>query len=574
MATLAAQIVGGAGTGKTTRLLGIMERLIEDRGYRWDQIGFVSFTRAARGEAASRAAGVLGVPAKTLQVEGWFRTLHSVCYRALGGEAKALLSGNAESQRWVSEALGEDVTGGEGEDEAITTPFVGATAADKALQLWSIARNRLAPLESVWREAEAVAPEFPNWRYVRQVVDLYEQSKRLHWRFDFTDLLLRFAGIKPGFTEHSLVHPEGEAPSLPVWFFDEQQDTSALLNEVCKRLIETATYAYFVGDPFQSIYTFAGADPRHFMGWDYAKSDVLRTSYRCGPRILALGESILRRASDYWDREIRPVDGAPGDIYQVAFHSELWDRVDPRESWMLLARTNALAAKLSHQLNVRGVPWKSTKGGSQWIAPQRNATIFAMDSLQRGGTIAAPEWVTMLEYIPSKFRGLRLLEHGTKAKFEKKKQTPINEDAEPPDDEPEFDSVDDWREQRESEDSVSLTTLADLGASDDLRSMIGNGSWRALPKLTQASAVLSAAKRFGREALESPRCVIGTIHSVKGGEADNVVLLTTTTNATERGQLTTSGYDAERRVEYVAVTRARKNLFVMAERDERCQMRI
>ena len=94
-----ARTIGGAGTGKTARALDIMDKVIA-KGIDPLQIGFVSFTRAARTEAADRAADQLNIPSKTLQNSGWFRTLHSVCFNCMGIDKRQMITSNKESQEW------------------------------------------------------------------------------------------------------------------------------------------------------------------------------------------------------------------------------------------------------------------------------------------------------------------------------------------------------------------------------------------------------------------------------------------------------------------------------------------
>src|SRR5690606_3805983 len=96
---------------------------------------------------------------------------------------------------------------------------------------------------------------------------------------------------------------------------DEHQDVSRLLHSVALRLIEqpSCRWAYFAGDPFQALYGFSGADHHCFL--ESIEADKVRTmerSYRCPAGVLDLGEHILRRCSDYFDRGIKPASPAHG----------------------------------------------------------------------------------------------------------------------------------------------------------------------------------------------------------------------------------------------------------------------
>ena len=82
-------ILGPPGTGKTTYLLEQMEKEL-DRGITPDRIGFVSFTRRAAQEAKDRAKKKFKLGDKDLP---WIRTLHSLCFRALGLSSAEVLEG-------------------------------------------------------------------------------------------------------------------------------------------------------------------------------------------------------------------------------------------------------------------------------------------------------------------------------------------------------------------------------------------------------------------------------------------------------------------------------------------------
>lgn len=542
MAAIIARLIGGAGTGKTTELMNLMGATIEAGIRDPTQIGFVSFTRAARLEAATRAAKLFGIDRAQLERNGWFRTLHSVCFRCLGC-SNELLSGDKASADWLAEALQEQVTVAHdsGESDLAEIAFASDTRASRALNIWSAARNRLVPLQPLWLQAKRCDDSLPSYEYCVKTVERYEQAKRLGGRLDFTDLLCMFAGKKCMVDEVLEREPQGYVPALPVWFFDEQQDASPLLDAVSHRLISTpeCKWVYVVGDPFQSIYGWAGADPRCFRAWPVAKEKIMPKSYRCPAQVLQIGERTLRRCSDYFDRGIAPAD------HEGKASSE-WglgtlDLVNPDSEWLVLARTNMLADRLAQVLERRGVPWVPTRGRGGWNAPVRNLGLAGLWTLEQGGPISGAEWRQVLKLLPSKIpgEGVELLTRGTKTRF---------------DDEAECANYE-W---------VLPNQLAELGATPQLSTLIAEKRWRSLVK--DGTKVAQALDRFGVEVLAEPKIKVGTIHSVKGQEADNVILLATTSSPVARNQEQQQGFDEERRVEYVGATRARRRLYVVKER--------
>lgn len=536
-----AQLVGGAGTGKTTRLLDLMAKTIDAGGLEPTDIGFVSFTRAARGEAAERAALKFGCRKDELEQQGWFRTLHSVCYKVLGA-GKELLADCAADRKWLEDVLDEDVGQGAGGDESqqdVSETFARATEASRCLTLWDAARNRLEPIRTLYERIEPYTANLPSLEDVERIVRQYETAKSVHHRCDFTDLLARFAGYRFTVEGPHEVTPRGEVPALDVWFLDEQQDTSPLADAVCRRLIEPSRWVYVVGDPFQAIYGWAGADGGLFMRWDVAKREVMPKSYRCPAPILELGEQMLRGCSDYWDRGIQPAD------HEGAVESENWSDdlagiVDPRESWLLVARSNWHAKRLANALDAEGVPWIPTRGRGRWAAPVRNAALAALLDLQGGRPIDGAQWVQVLKQLPAMAGGERLLVSGTKKRWE---------------------STDKPAEQYPW---VQIGELGELGATPRLVDIIRGGHWPTL--VEGGDAFAGAAERWGEACVLEPQVRVGTIHSVKGAEADNVLWLTTTSQDVAMSQTTEHGRDEEQRVCYVAATRARKRLIVAKER--------
>ncbi len=536
-----ARLIGGAGTGKTTELMRCMEQVIA-RGVDPLSIGFVSFTRAARREASSRAAAITGGSASQLEGDGWFRTLHSVCYRCLGQRSASMLSGDAESRRWIEAALQDNIGRGLGDEcEDGVSEFEQSTDAGIALQLWSAARNRLEPLLAAWERAYEVNDRTPDYNDVAAIVERYESAKRLDGRSDFTDLLGRFSGVCFGVDGHGDCTPEGAGPALPVWFFDEQQDTSALLDRVCRRLIDGATWVYVVGDPFQSIYGFAGADASKFLAWKVAKQKIMPRSFRCPPPVHELGEQILAEASDYWDRGIQPAEHS-GSCSREHFTPDLLTGIDPRDDWLLLARTNWHANRIATKLRLLGIPWCPTRGVGGWNRPKKNEAFNALYCFQTGAPITSREWAGVTELIPSKSDGGELLTRGTKAKWQKP-------------------------EMRKQFIGFYPDTLHEAGATQLLVDMILSGRWVDL--IDGADEYVAARRQYGYDAVHKPSVRVGTIHSAKGAEADNVLWLTSGTKATAKACEQRAGHDEECRVAYVAATRAKRNLTVAIEPNNR-----
>jgi superfamily I DNA/RNA helicase len=546
---IVAREIGGAGTGKTTRAIGILEKAMDrpEVGRNPLVLGFSSFTRAARQEAAGRAAVAWGMNPADLERHGWFRTCHSVAYRVLGVSKGEVIAGNKEDDKWVSEALGSDVASCMDEDDGGVRLYAGDPVAAASLNYWSLARNLVVPLRTVV-EADA-DPNAPSADEVVKRIEMYEAAKRLESRMDFTDMLCRFVGLRHNPEDGPItVDPDGVIPHEVVgWIFDEAQDASKLLDMACRRLVtgDSCKWAWLLGDPYQVLYSWAGASSDHFLGWDAAKQHIAEKSWRCAPPIMAVGERCLQRLPDYWDRGIKPADHDGKVVESENFEDDLQD-LDPNVETLVVARTNRNVSRIQHILEDLGMPHRRVKAKDG--AYNRDLGMGGLWSLQHGEAITGDQWSCVLEMLPTKTTDGRVwLERGSKAKWNKG--------------------------QKNAFDRIYPEDLTLLGATDHLRDAIASGAWSGLPD--GGTKWVRAAKRFGVEAVSKPKIRIGTVHSVKGQEASKVILLTSV-----GGRIRQSEEDdpvrfaEERRIEYVACTRAKHELVIAHDPRERFRMEI
>ena len=544
-----ARVIGGAGTGKTTMMIQIMEKAMERPEVAGNPyaLGFSSFTRAARSEAASRAGAAWGISPNDLSGVGWFRTAHSVAYRVLGIGKGEILSGSKDDDRWVSEAVGSDVVYSiSEEEEGGVGIYTGDPVAAAALNYWSLARSLVRPLREVVEADQN--PDAPPAGEIISRIEMYERAKRLDHRIDFTDMLCRFVGVRnvpdigPEFVE-----PEGAVPNEVVgWIFDEAQDASKLLDMACRRLLtgDSVKWAWCVGDPWQVLYSWAGASSEYFMSWDVGKNQkIMPKSWRCAAPILALGERCLKPLPDYWDRGIAPADHGGEVLESENFEDDLSD-LDPREDTLVIARTNRNVSRIATILEDIGMPFRRVKAKSG--AYNKDLGMGGLWRLQHGDGITGDQWGIILQMLPSKTTdGRTWLARGSKSRWSKGLDATF--------------------------DRVYPEDLPQLGASEHLVAAIKSGEWGSLPD--GGTKWTAAAKRWGVEVVSEPKIRIGTIHSVKGQEADKVVLLTSIGRKIRDGEENDQDRaNEERRIEYVAVTRARRKLIVAHDPRERYRM--
>jgi superfamily I DNA/RNA helicase len=535
---IAARTIGGPGAGKTRRGLEIVDRCLERMIPDPLKIGYVSFTRAARREASTRAAERFNMNPKILETEGWFRTLHSVCHKQLAVSKGELLVGGKDDNEWLRNSLGsESVSFPEknGGDDYLYVPS-GYDDCGRALSLWDVARNRLCSLQDVWRRAADTDHRTPDLGVCEATIAAYEAAKKKDMRLDFADLLMLFAGYEwtgNAATPFVQVEPRGEVPAIPVWIHDEAQDMSLLTARVFDRLTRDSVWVYLLGDDWQSIYSWAGADGSIFANWNVAKEEVLPLSHRCGSRILEVGTRIMERGGCKPRQFSAAREG--GDVLRTSTEAALAS-IRHNVDTLVLARTNDGVRRAAAFLDQQGVPWKSVKVGDGPQAPARTAGVAAICQLRNGKAIDGEAWWKLLALLPSKHEGSDLFVRGSKTWFD---------DA----------------ENRKELMPASLADCSAIGATPFFRELVSSGKYKALLD-DRAALLASSAERHGIEAVQNPMVRLGTCHGSKGMEADHVVAINQIPRPTKLAMEDMEGMAEERRVWYVTATRARHQLTI------------
>jgi DNA helicase II / ATP-dependent DNA helicase PcrA len=518
------RLVGGAGTGKTSALMAEIDRAVSPFGI--EGIGFSSMTCAARHEAAARAVQAFQIPYDEFVSDGWFKTLHAACYRALGISHGQIVS--PHDTKWLSEVFGRDLRAPETHSDRRERDDVF-----EALDAWEYARHTGSDLATASvRRGLSLAVTLP-------LILRYEMAKRVHHRMDLTDLLCAFIGLDyPSPDSHPRkVAPQGEPPPLSMWLFDECQDMSWLLYQVALRLAAAPTVERVVlgGDPFQSIYGFMGASADHFMGWPAMSQRTLGVSHRCAESILEFGESALRKMRyGYWDRGIR-ASRSGGTIERARSLQELVGAVNPRDPWFLLARCNYEARAIAAAATAAGIPWQWTRQAQDETVERQRRGFRACVALERGMDIDVNQIACLMGITPQKTQHGELWVRGAKARY-----SPVAHPGR----------------------RFLAEDLEVLGATPLLIKAIKTGTWPTMAK-GQAQSFRDAVARYGDDLAMNPPVKIGTIHSVKGAEAPNVGLLHSIPRQRARRQCRSpEEWNEERCIEYVGTTRAKDRLII------------
>ena len=272
-------IIAGAGSGKTRVLTHRIAYLVGTDAAKSNEILAITFTNKAAGEMRDRAELLVGRRVRSM----WVMTFHSACARMLRAEAPRLgytrqftIYDTADSRRLIKRCL-DDL----GIDTKRFTPAsIGSQISD--------AKNKL-------RDADAYAQLVGSY-FEQTVADVYRSYEReLHRAnaMDFDDLLVRAVNVLELFPEVRERYANGFRHVL----VDEYQDTNHAQYRWLQLLAGEHRNLTVVGDDAQSIYGFRGADITNLLEFEDTFPDAhvvkLEQNYRSTQTILDAANAVI-----------------------------------------------------------------------------------------------------------------------------------------------------------------------------------------------------------------------------------------------------------------------------------------
>jgi DNA helicase-2/ATP-dependent DNA helicase PcrA len=508
-------VLGAPGCGKTTSLLRFLKEEI-GAGTPPHRIAFVSFTRAARLEVLQRIARDFGIGRDDMP---WLRTIHSVAYKLLGLRKGQIMAGRA--WRDFADKYHYNLTDPRDSDQDID--IGGAepprrSKDDLLRYVYEWGRNRRLYVERSMGKCPVNVPATHFRLFIERLVKFKTEKGLL----DFTDIL-------------DSVLEKGLRPDVDVAFVDEAQDLSPLQIAVVEQWFKPCRSVYIAGDEDQAIYSFQGAEPDWLISLSKQNVTVLLgQSHRVPPQMHVLAQQIIRRNRKRIDKPYCPTTIA-GIVEHLALEQAL-QRIDGETETLVLARNRMFLKRAANILFHSRVPYvvEGIGGVSPLSPPSAVCAVRAAHRIWQGKGVDASALNALLAQIPS--RGSKLLPHGVKARAKERKG---------------FISLEDMRDQ--------------LGLGSLIEFIQKEGPTAPLLRIWPAHRAYFQAllDRYGE--LPQPRVHLTTIHAAKGREADVVVVLPDMTRTTylEYRDGARGGNEAENRVFYVAVTRARKRLILV-----------
>jgi DNA helicase-2/ATP-dependent DNA helicase PcrA len=506
-------ILAGAGTGKTRAITHRIAFAVRSEAIPAGQLLAVTFTARAAGEMRERLRrlGAHGVQARTFHAAA-LRQLSYFAPRVLGGPMPDVIDnpirlvGNAAARA----RLRVDRT--ELRDLAAEIDWAKAVLA--------------SPDDYPKRAAEAARQPPMAAAGVAEVYDGYEKAKRRAGQLDFADLLLIMAGALEQYRDVA----EEVRSRYRHFVVDEYQDVSPLQQRLLDAWLGGREDICVVGDANQTIYSFAGATPRHLLDFRVRYPETveirLHRDYRSTPQVVQLANTLIRgritlvgQRADGPPPSFAEFDDEPAEAHAVAKQCRaLIDAGTPAAEIAVLFRVNAQSEVYEQALAEAGVPYVLRGGDRFFDRPEiREARLLLRGAARADiGDQALPDTVRAVLASVGWY----------------------------PDDPPPGGAA---RERWES--LAALVSLAD--------DLVASDAHAPLPQL-----VAELDRRASAQHAPTVQGVtLASLHSAKGLEWDAVFLVGLTDTTIPIQHATTDEQLAEeRRLLYVGITRARERL--------------
>ena len=272
-------ILAGAGSGKTRVLTHRIAYLVATDAAKPNEILAITFTNKAAGEMRDRAELLVGRRVRAM----WVMTFHAACARMLRAHADRLgytrqftIYDQADSRRLVKRCIDEL-----GVDPKRFTP--------------AAVQNQISDAKNKLRDADAYGQMVGSF-FEQTVADVFRSYERELHRMnamDFDDLLVRAVNVLELFPEVRERYVEGFRYVL----VDEYQDTNHAQYRWLQLLAGEHRNLMVVGDPDQSIYSFRGAEIRNILEFqdDFPDATVVRLeqNYRSTQTILDAANALI-----------------------------------------------------------------------------------------------------------------------------------------------------------------------------------------------------------------------------------------------------------------------------------------
>jgi superfamily I DNA/RNA helicase len=448
------KIFGSPGTGKTTYLLNLLEKLLQV--YNPHEIAFVSFTKKGSYEGKERAIKKFGFSESDTS---YFRTLHSLAFQSLNLKSSSII--DKHDFKDLSKSLGMNFLGFYTEELKHND--------DAYLFYDQLQRNNRKISEKMLLNLELDKIKTVQYNY-------NNFKKKLNLK-DFTDIIEEFV-------KKEIVIP------VKIAIVDEAQDLTTLQWKMIMQAFRNVDFLYIAGDDDQAIYEWSGADVDYFINLKCDELVILEKSFRLPDNIFEFSKKLTNKIKNRVEKKNVKGNGKIGTIKFINNFDEVI--INNEQTYLFLSRNNFFLKSIQKYFMDKGM-------------------VF---NYKNECSIKGFNFDIIMEFCRVKKHQSNVVSSLLKSNLKK-----------------DYDMTKEWY------DNLNWN----IDEINYYRDLIKNDVHKNLNKKVNID--------------------INTIHTVKGGEADNVVVMQ---------DLTASVYnnlkqnpDSENRIFYVAVTRAKQNLYLM-----------
>lgn len=349
-------IIAGAGSGKTRVLTYKIAHLIES-GVSPYEILALTFTNKAANEMKERIGKLVEINADRI----WMGTFHSIFARILrfdgdkiGFDRNFTIYDSEDSANVVKQIM-------QNRNMSIENPTPKSVHSEISKQ-----KNKL-----ITPAAYSVYAKSPFERRVEEIYPVYQETLLKNNAMDFDDLLLKPIEL---FTAYPDVL-EKYQDRFKFILVDEYQDTNRAQYRIVKMLAEKYKNITIVGDDAQSIYKWRGAEIQNIFDFeeDFNESNVfkLEQNYRSTKKILALADDVIKKNKKQFKKDIWTdnLDGEEitlietmsdkDEAYKITRYitEEIYKQKYNFKDFVILYRTNAQSRIIEDSLRQNGIPY-------------------------------------------------------------------------------------------------------------------------------------------------------------------------------------------------------------------------
>lgn len=359
-------ILAGAGSGKTKTLTHRIAYLIQHEAVWPNEILAVTFTNKAAREMRERLGHLVGQDGGQRQFMPWMGTFHGICVKLLridgakiGIQPNYVIYDEDDRQGLIKQAM---------KQLSVSDKQIKPRAVSSVI---SNAKNDLRTPEDMQASAQ-----YPFEQQVADIYSQYETMRRAAGALDFDDLLIETVRL---LREDSDVREKWRTNFKHI-LIDEYQDTNAAQYAIVKLLVNELRNICVVGDDWQSIYSWRGADFTNILNFerDFPGTKVIKLeqNYRSTSAILTAANNVITKNVERTDKKLWTDlgEGTPVQVHGTYDETEeaslVADRVASQVmigarsygDFAVLYRTNAQSYTLERALRLRRVPYQLVGG--------------------------------------------------------------------------------------------------------------------------------------------------------------------------------------------------------------------